>query len=425
MDSFNIDLHVHSPHSIGVSPKMTIPRMAEGARRKGLDILGTGDATQPDWLEHLNTILERESGCYSYRGIHFIITTEIEDCESIHHLILLPDIESANSLRESLREHTSDIDGEWAGRPRVDMDGEGLAETVGDAGGLIGPAHAFTPYRSIFREGRYESLADCYGSQAKNIHFLELGLSADSEIADHIGELHRLTFLTCSDAHSPSPLKLGREYVRFDMDAPSFSELRLAILKQQGRRSILNVGLDPRLGKYYLSFCSGCRRTLILDEGDRPAAFDAMNIYLHVASPYETDRLLDGIHARRVKCPACGKDLRLGVRDRALMIGGAATSSPQDRPPYLHMPPLIELIAVAFDIKSRTAKTVRNAYDHLVTTLGTETYILTEVDCGKVSSLYPQVGKMIEAYRSGKVEYSAGGGGRYGEVVRISGLDDK
>lgn len=425
MESFNADLHLHSPYSIGVSPRMTIPELAKGARMKGLDILGTGDATQPDWLGHLSANLERGSECYTHKGINFIITTEIEDCESIHHLIILPDIDSAEELRGSLRRHTSDIDGEWAGRPRVDIDAETLAEVVQDLGGLIGPAHAFTPYRSIFREGRYESLVDCYRSQAKNIHFLELGLSADSSIGDYISELHRLTFLTCSDAHSPTPLKLGREYVRFNMEAPSFQELCLAIIKKGGRKPTLNVGFDPRLGKYFLSFCSGCRRTLILNESDAPPSLDDLNVYLHVDSPDEIDRLLTDIHARKVKCPACGKSLRLGVRDRALMIGSPKSHSPENRPPYVHMPPLLELISVAFGMKSRSSKTARDAYYRLVTDLGTEASILTEVDCGEISGLYPRVGRMVDAYRRGEVEYRPGGGGRYGQVVRIPGLDEE
>ena len=53
MQDYDTDLHIHSLHSISVSNKMTIPEITKFAGIKGLHILGTGDATQPDWLIHL------------------------------------------------------------------------------------------------------------------------------------------------------------------------------------------------------------------------------------------------------------------------------------------------------------------------------------------------------------------------------------
>ena len=53
-------------------------------------------------------------------------------------------------------------------------------------GCIIGPAHAFTPWTSIYKE--YDSIMDCYG---KMPDFLELGLSADSDMADTIEELRK------------------------------------------------------------------------------------------------------------------------------------------------------------------------------------------------------------------------------------------
>ncbi|HDD67540.1 MAG TPA: phosphotransferase, partial [Candidatus Thorarchaeota archaeon] len=59
MLEFDADLHIHSPYSIGVSKRMTVPNIAAGAVRKGIAIVGTGDATQPDWLRHLQATLKR------------------------------------------------------------------------------------------------------------------------------------------------------------------------------------------------------------------------------------------------------------------------------------------------------------------------------------------------------------------------------
>lgn len=417
MPQFDTDLHIHSLHSIGVSKDMTIPMLAKGAKEKGLQIIGTGDATQPDWLEHLRKNLSLKDGFLTHNSISFIPTVEIEDNESIHHVIILPDLESVDSLRRVLRPHSANIDDEWGGRPRVGVNGEVLAGFVRDTEGMIGPAHAFTPFRSIFRENKHTSLESCYGDETPHIKFLELGLSADSETADFIPELRRLTYITSSDAHSPSPNKLGREFVRFEMQAPTFEELKLAITRKNGRKPVLNVGLNPRLGKYYLSFCSSCRRTLVIQQGKEPPSFDELNIYISCENLTEKKRLLADIHRRVVRCPADGKKLRLGVRDRATTIGNGEIKTPPHRPLYLHIAPLLDIIAISLTIKSPTSKRVRSLYDKLRKQFGPETLILTEAPIDGIRENNERVAQMIEAYRNKSIGYLAGGGGRYGTLI--------
>jgi len=396
---------------------MTIPMLALGAKEKGLHIIGTGDATQPDWLQHLRKNLTLKDEILTHDSISFIPTVEMEDNESIHHLIILPDFESVETLRKNLKPHSLNINDEWGGRPRVQINGEMLAGLVRDAGGLIGPAHAFTPFRSIFRENKHTNLKSCYGSETTHVHFLELGLSADSTTADFIPDLSRLTFITSSDAHSPSPNKLGREFVRFKMMKPTFDELKLAIKRKNGRKPVLNVGLDPRLGKYFLSFCSSCRRTLILKTGTGPPSFDKMNIYINCENIAERNRLLEDIHGRRVKCPVDGKKLRLGVHDRAATIGVGEVKTPPHRPPYLHIAPLLDVIALSLEVKSSLSKQVRSLYDKLRDKFGPETLILTEAPIEGIREINKRVAQMIEAYRNKSIGYLAGGGGRYGKLI--------
>ena len=417
MPQFDTDLHIHSLHSISVSKVMTIPMLAKGAKEKGLHIIGTGDATQPDWLKHLRKNLILKDGILTHDSVFFIPTVEIEDNESIHHVIILPDFESVETLRKTLKPHSSNINDEWGGRPRVRINGEALAGFVRDAGGMIGPAHAFTPFRSIFRENKHTSLKSCYGSETSHIHFLELGLSADSATADFIPDLRRLTYISSSDAHSPSPNKLGREFVRFEMKEPIFDELKLAITRKNGRKPVLNVGLDPRLGKYFLSFCSSCRRTLVLQTGSEPPSFDELNIYINCENIAEKNRLLNDIHRRLVKCPADGKKLRLGVRDRAAAIGDGEIKTPSHRPPYLHIAPLLDIIALSLNVKSSTSKRVRSLYDEMRDQFGPETLILTETTIEGIRENNERVAQMIEAYRNKSIGYLAGGGGRYGALI--------
>ncbi|MGY5876413.1 MAG: endonuclease Q family protein [Candidatus Thorarchaeota archaeon] len=396
---------------------MSIPSLTEGAKQKGIRLIGTGDATQPDWLSHLKKTLVVQDDILHHNDMAFVVTTEIEDKESIHHVILLPNFDAADDLRKQLRPHSSNIDHEWGGRPRVNMNGEELAGIIRDVGGMIGPAHAFTPFKAIFRENRYDSLQGCYGTESKHIHFIELGLSADSELADYIPELEHVTFITSSDAHSPGPDKIGREFVRFELEKPNFDELRLALKREKKRRAVLNVGLHPKLGKYYLSFCSSCRRTLVVKNGNESPDFDDLNIYIYCSGEAETVNLLRDVHQRKVYCPADGKKLRLGVRDRAMMLGNGKSKSPSHRPPYLHIPPLLDLITTALGVKSAKSKTARKLYDTLIGNFGVETQILTSTPAKRISDVDERLAEMIEAYRTGEVSYIAGGGGRYGKLV--------
>jgi len=396
---------------------MSIPLLAQGAKEKGLHLIGTGDVTQPDWLNHLKKHLSSDDDVLSYDDVSFIPTVEIEDTESIHHVVILPDFEAVDSLRKSLNPYSPNMNNEWGGRPRVNLVGERLAGHIRDVGGILGPAHAFTPFRAIFRENKHASLKSCYGEETPHIHFIELGLSADSEIADCIPELRRVTYITASDAHSPAPNKLGREFVRFEMKSPTYDELFLAITRKRGRKPVLNLGFNPRLGKYYLSFCNHCRRTLIVQDGNDSPSFDDLNIYISYASQDEKKRLLDNIHRRKVICPADGKKMRLGVRDRAAALGEGKSISPPHRPPYLHIAPLLDIIAISLAIKSTTSKTVRRLYDLMREQFGPETLILTEAPLSGIREMNERVAMMISRYRHKTIDYIDGGGGRYGQLV--------
>ncbi|TFG34333.1 phosphotransferase [Candidatus Thorarchaeota archaeon] len=417
MQQYDIDLHIHSLHSIGVSKVMTIPKIAEGAKAKGLHVIGTGDATQPQWFSHLKQNLIQKGDVLEYDSVSFILSVEVEDTESIHHLVLLPDFEAIDELRSNLNSASPNLDDRWGGRPRVNLTGSELAGIVRDIGGMIGPAHAFTPYRSIFRENKHTTLATCYGDETPHIHFLELGLSADSTIADCIPELHRLTYITSSDAHSPSPSKLGREFVRFEMENPSFEELERAIKREGGRKPLLNVGLDPRLGKYYLSYCSKCRRTLIVETGNASPSYDDLNIYMYCVDQHEAKQLIVDINKRKVRCPVDGKLLRLGVRDRAAAIGIGFSKSPKHRPPYLRIAPLLDIITTALGVKSEASKSAMRLYDTLREKLGSETFILIGAKIEEIRIINNRLALMISAYRDGSARYESGGGGRYGKLL--------
>ncbi|HJK34509.1 MAG TPA: endonuclease Q family protein, partial [Methanocorpusculum sp.] len=65
----------------------------------------------------------------------------------------------------------------------------------------------------------FTSPSECYGEET--FEFCELGLSADSTYGAGIAEFADVPFLTNSDAHSPTPIKLGREFTRMDLSTDS------------------------------------------------------------------------------------------------------------------------------------------------------------------------------------------------------------
>src|SRR5665648_279870 len=253
------DLHIHSKYSMASSKNMDLPTLASEAKKKGIDVIGTGDCVHGKWLGEIkkiaaNTNESRDDESLNLNGTTFILTCEVEDKNRVHHLLIVPSISKAEELRESFNRHSKNLDAD--GRPTLTLDGVEIAQYAKDAEALIGPAHAFTPWTAMY--AAHDSLKSCYGDLSDYISFVELGLSADSSYADRICELRDLTFLSNSDAHSPWANKFAREFNKFCVQGTDFSEIRLAILRQQGRYPTLNAGLYPQEGKYNESACIKC-----------------------------------------------------------------------------------------------------------------------------------------------------------------------
>ena len=71
----NADFHVHSCFSMASSKDMLIKNMAPKSKLKGLQLLGTGDAFHPGWLN----IIEESTTCkgdgiYTADDMDFVLT---------------------------------------------------------------------------------------------------------------------------------------------------------------------------------------------------------------------------------------------------------------------------------------------------------------------------------------------------------------
>jgi len=432
MDTFNADLHIHSPHSIAVSKKLNLDTMIETSRKKDLNILGTGDILQPDWLKYMEANLEKDKdGAYSYKDVNFVLQTEIEDVESIHEVVFFPNFDSVREVQKKLEPHSKNILGEWGGRPRVNLSPAEIVDIVTDSGGVIGPAHAFTPFRAIFRQNKFKTLEECYQDTVKKISFLELGLSANTDLADKMDCLKDISFLSNSDAHSEGPRALGREYNKFEMDNPSLEEILLALERKNGRKITLNVGLHPKLGKYYKMFCNKCRRRIIFKKSKKEN-MSVLNQYsvtdnfvINYANEPEKAKkqYINQVSKNKMVCPACKEELnknfkiKLGVSERIDVISDHEKPVyPSHRPPYINAIPIVEIIRSVKGIKSATSKTVLNEYERIIKNLGVEFTILIDLPLDKIEDFDTNIAKIIEALRNDEIQYTPGGGGTYGEI---------
>ncbi len=378
MIHIDCDFHIHSRFSAATSKNMTLETISQGAQQKGLSVVATGDALNKYWLEEIEELSFR-NGLGEHDGCRFIVTTEVEDQNRVHHLIIFRDLDSAHALREAVEGSSPDLDRD--GRPHLRMGGEEIARACHQSGALVGPAHAFVPWTSVYKE--FNSLGECYG--AEKVDFLELGLSADTSLAASISELEGLAFLSNSDAHSASPHRLGREFNRLSVEKESFEEIRKAVFGEDGRSIVLNVGLDPRLGKYHRTACIKC--------------------YRHYS--------LDAAESAGWRCSECRARIKKGVFERTSELRGIRETV---RPRYLRIAPLAEIIAKVVGVKSVYSKKVYGLWSALVEANRSEIAVLIDASIESIAEVDRAVAAAIKLYREEKFTITEGGGGKYGEI---------
>jgi uncharacterized protein (TIGR00375 family) len=363
------DLHIHSPYSIAVSRFMQPEQLIEGCVTKGIRVLGTGDALQPDWQNGWKSFLGNDA------GIVIVPQGEVEDIKRVHHVILAEDFAQFDQLRDLMKGKTKSF--ETSGRPHVYLTGEEIANAAHDVGALVGPAHAFTPWTAMY--AYFDSVPACYGTAT--IDFLELGLSADSSYGAAIPDLYDIPFLTNSDAHSPYPDKLGREFNRIRISHPTAKALLASI--RQGKIE-MNAGFFPEEGKYNRTACTRC---------------------------YEQYSLEDAIRYQW-RCPADGGIIKKGVSDRAKELSQGGVARP--RPPYLRVIPLAQIIQTMEGASSPNTKKCKAIYSSFIGTFGNEIAVLIDVPVAEIRVVHPKVADAIGALRNGTVTLHPGGGGKYG-----------
>lgn len=399
------DLHIHSRYSRATSRECTPEHLDLWARRKGIQLLGTGDFTHPAWRDELaQKLVPAEEGFYtlnpSFRhpdlcppgqSPRFVVSGEIssiykknEKVRKVHSLILLPGLEAAEALSRKL-EAIGNIHSD--GRPILGLDCRDLLEITLDTcpQAVFIPAHIWTPHFSLFGAfSGFDTIEECFEDLTPHIHALETGLSSDPAMNWRLSALDKYQLVSNSDAHSPA--KLGREANLLDTEL-SYPALCEAL--ETGNGLAGTIEFFPEEGKYHFDGHRKCHLRL---------------------SPAQA-----ALHGN--KCPVCGKKLTIGVLHRVEELA--------DRPedfvlsqgkPFESLVPLPEVIA-SCTASSPSSKKVTAEYEKLLKHLGPEFSLLREIpteDIQKISG--PVIAEGIRRLREGRVERSPGFDGEYGTI---------
>ena len=409
------DLHIHSKYSRAVSQEMTLENIDVWARKKGIQVMATGDFTHPQWFNEIKTKLKQsEDGLYKIparlrydevvaggQNTRFMLTTEISSIYSkngktrrIHNLIFAPSIEAVEKINTKLG---------WIGnlksdgRPILGLDSKELLKIVLDADEkcVLVPAHAWTPWFSIFGSmSGFNSIEECFEEMSPHIFAIETGLSSDPSMNWRLSALDKISLISNSDSHSLQ--KLGREANVFDCEL-SYGGIIDVIKSKDPKKFLYTIEFFPEEGKYHY-------------DGHRDCGISF--------SPSETKKHGD-------KCPVCGKNLTVGVLNRVNELADRKDGEkPANVIPYKNLISLDEIIGEAFGVGPKSKK-VMAAYEKLISALGSELKILEESSYDEIAGASDQkIAEAVKKVREGKVNIKPGYDGEYGKIS-IFGEDEK
>ncbi len=371
------DLHLHSRYSRAVSQKMDLHEMAHWAKKKGINLVATGDWTHPIWLKEINLKLkEKEPGIYRLKDepdASFLLSTELSCIYSqggklrrIHVVVFSPSVRTCEKVVKELEKRGAKLMSD--GRPILGISAKDLLEMLLniDKNILFIPAHAWTPWFSLYGSfSGFDSIEECFGDLKNNIYAVETGLSSDPLMNWQIKELEERSIVSFSDAHSGP--KLGREATVFVSKKDgkfTYNDIIDAI--KQKASSLFKIGYTieffPQEGKYHWSGHRVC--------GIR-------------YSPKE-------VAEKGMLCPVCHRKLTIGVENRVLDLAhkkpddqqlhlaknSAGTTFVYDldkkRVPFVSLIPLLEILLETNHSQTKSLQ----AYENLTSSLGTEFDIL-------------------------------------------------
>lgn len=404
---FVADLHIHSKHSRATSRNCDLENLAWWAARKGITVLGTGDFTHPAWFDELRQkLVPAEPGLFRLlprleqdvlarlppscrREVRFMLSVEIstiykrdDRTRKVHHLIYMPDFESAAGFNEKLGS-IGNIRSD--GRPILGLDSRHLLEITLEFGGYLVPAHIWTPWFAVMgSQSGFDHVDHCYADLAQHVFALETGLSSDPAMNARVSSLDRFQLVSNSDAHSPPAL--GREATVFDTDVDYYAIKRSL---ETGVGLYGTLEFFPEEGKYHL-------------DGHRKC-----NVRWEPAQTKQHDGL----------CEGCGKPVTVGVSHRIDMLSDRfGVEELAHTKQFRSLVALDEIVAEIVGVGKKSKRVTRDVLQ-LTERLGPELDILQYVpldDIGASSSTL--LAEAIGRLRQGRVFRQGGYDGEYGTI---------
>lgn len=391
---FVADFHIHSKYSRATSKDMNIPTLAKYAKKKGIQLLGTGDFTHPMWVNELkSSLVSAGRGIYKYEDTYFILTGEVStifrwngQTKRVHSIIFAPTIEIVEKLNKILSRYGNLM---ADGRPVFTISSQDLVKLIMDVSSdcFVVPAHIWTPWFSVFGSNSgFDSLEDCFGPQLKYIFALETGLSSDPAMNWRLSKLDNYSLISNSDSHSPA--RIGREanVLNTNMD---YYDIKKTLESRNKNNFLYTLEFFPEEGKYHF-------------DGHREC---------HVSySPVETKRL-GGI------CPKCGKKLTIGVMNRIESLADRPDSyTSDDKIPFKKLIPMDEIIASCLKKDTKT-QAVEIEYNQILSKGASEIDIMLNMPYEQISKITTQkIAQAILNVREEKVNIAPGYDGVYGKI---------
>ncbi|MGM5483128.1 MAG: endonuclease Q family protein [Nanobdellota archaeon] len=388
------DLHIHSRYSRGCSKEISIHNLEKGAKLKGIDLLGTGDFSHPQWLKEIKTKLKQDNKglLRTKTGFPFILQTEFsfiykdnDYTRRIHLCVLAPSLKIVEKINSEMSK-IGRLD--YDGRPIFNISCEKFTQIMMRISTEIEiiPAHIWTPWFGLFGScSGYNSIKDCFGKQIKHIHAVETGLSSDPAMNWRLSQLDGFSIISSSDCHSYWPWRIGREATIFDMDS-SYKSLINAIRKE---KIISTLEVDPAYGKYFGDGHRNCNVSISINEAIKRSGI----------------------------CPVCKKHLTKGVMHR---LEELADRHPEyidkARPGFKKILPLHEIIS-CIKGKGLNTKAVWNEYYKILKDKS-ENYILLKASKEELRKLAgEEMASAIIKNRETKIKINQGFDGIYGKVI--------
>jgi 3',5'-nucleoside bisphosphate phosphatase len=241
MKTFSADLHIHTVLSPCGDLEMSPRNIVNRAKEMGLDIIGITDHNSTRHCRLIHQLAAEQN-------IFVLCGAEVTSKEEVHCLCFMPDFDQLDQLQQYLDLHLMDFKNDvnkFGYQVQVDQNEMIVYEEeklliqsinqninqieafVHEHGGLFIPAHV---NRSAY-------------SLISQLGFIPDDLKFDAlEVSKHVTRdslrktfpyLWNITIIQDSDAHFVNDIGSVRNY--FQIEKPGFEEIKMALLKQNGR----------------------------------------------------------------------------------------------------------------------------------------------------------------------------------------------